>query len=50
MASCTVVLKKKRKNHARSAGHDRKLALAHKGTTPSAAVLFGDVKVEKTAE
>ncbi len=50
MASCTLVLKKKRKSRARKAGHERKAAMARKGTTPSMAVLFGDVKVEKTAE
>ena len=49
MASCTLVLKKKRQARAKKAGHERKAELARKGTTPAMAVLFGDVKVEKKA-
>ncbi len=49
MASRTLVLKKKRKSRARKAGHERKAEMARKGTTPSMAVLFGDLKADKSA-
>ena len=47
MASATKAYKVKKRTKSKNAGRDRKKELAKQGSTPSAAVLFGDVPADK---
>jgi hypothetical protein len=44
MASSTKITETRAKAKHRKTGHKRKVKLEKKGTTPRAAVLFGDAK------